>query len=196
MVIINHMSTVRFHFNIDIHLASPGVLFEGEQLNLTCTVIGHTPEIDGKVTINYWFSGHLIKNCSGAKATESPNDSGLEYKILTSTCELNAHSNQSNSGNYSCSALIEGMEVSSKSVNVNVKAKKNWKTTAIAAGVGSGVALIAAVIIAIGTTYGVHRKRRNHERIPVPEVGHPVREDENAHLLRDDNPNIRRNPGN
>ena len=161
----------------DIHLASPGELVEGQPLKLTCTVFGHTPKDNNKVKIYYWSSGEPIANCS-SNATEAPNsDFDSDYDILTNTCELSAHSTQSNSGDYSCSASIEDMEVSSENVALNVEPRKTGKKTIIGAAVGSGAGLIVLALLAIVISV-IIRRRRNQEEHHDGAVG------ENAGLLR------------
>ena len=141
----------------DIHLSSSGELVEGQPLKLNCTVFGHTPKDNSKVKIHYWSSGESITNCSG-DTTELP--SPASYIILTSICELSAHSTRSNSGDYSCSASIDNMVVSSEGVMLNVEPRIGWKTITSAA-VGSGTAVIVlALAIIISIIYVKIRRRR------------------------------------
>ena len=145
----------------DIHLASSGELVEGQPLKLNCTVFGHTPKDNSKVKIHYWSSGESIANCSG-DTTELPSPSS--YVILTSICELSAHSTRSNSGDYSCSASIDDnnniMVVSSEGVMLKVEPRIGWKTKTSAA-VGSGTAVIVlALAIIISIIYYVKRRHR------------------------------------
>ena len=161
----------------DIHLVSPGELVEGQPLKLTCTVFGHTPKDNKKVKIYYWSSGEPIANCS-SDVTEVPNsDFDSDYGTLTNTCELSAHSTQSNSGNYSCSASIDDMEVSSENVALNVEPRKGRKTI-IGAAVGSGAGLIVLALLAIIISVIIRRHRNQEEHHHDGAVG------ENAPLLR------------
>ena len=165
----------------DIHLASPRELVEGQPLKLTCTVFGHTPKDNKKVKIHYWSSGELIANCS-SDTTELPN-SDIHYHKLTSTCELSTHSTQSNSGDYSCSASIEHMAVSSKDVVLNVEPRKDLKTI-ISAAVGSGVGVVVLAFLAINMkiSYEIRKRHQNRRR---EEGGN-----EHAHLLDNDHAGI------
>ena len=165
----------------DILLAPAGELHvaEGQPLKLTCTVFGHIPKNNNKVKIHYWSSGEPIANCS-SDTTELPN-SDINYDVLTSTCELSAHSTQSNSGNYSCSASIEDMVVSSGEVHVvvnvesrNVEPRKDLKTI-IGATVGSSAGLImvslTTCIVIIYVRRKCYRNQADLEHEPLMHEG-------------------------
>ena len=143
----------------DVRLAPAGEIVEGQPLKLTCTVLGHTPE-DSNVKILYdRYSGKSIANCCSDTTDPNVSNSDNDYHNLTCTCELSAYSTQSNSGNYSCSASIKDMVVSSGEfeVVVNVEPRKDLKTIIVApVGSSAGLVLLATCIVII--LYYVRRK--------------------------------------
>jgi hypothetical protein len=165
----------------DIHLVSSGELVEGQPLKLTCTVVGHTPRDNDKVKIHYWSSGERIANCSNDTIELLKSD--IDHDMLTSSCELSAHSTQSNSGDYSCSASIGDMVVSSEDMVLNVEPRIDWKTI-IGAAVGSGAGLIVLALLAIVIKIS-YKIRKHPEPVPEGPVG------ENAHLLGNGHADIR-----
>ncbi len=170
----------------DIHLVSSGELVEGQPLKLTCTVVGHTPKGNDKVKIHYWSSGERIANCSSNTTELLKSD--IDHDMLTSTCELSAHSTQSNSGDYSCSASIGDMVISSADMALNVEPRIDWKTI-IGAAVGSGAGLIVLAFLAIVISYKI-RNHRNPRRLGA-EPGHEGPLGENAPLLGNGHADIR-----
>ena len=182
----NHM-TMHFTYIVvhctDIHLESPGELLEGQPLQLNCTIFGHTPKDINKVKIKYWSgsSGAPIANCSNVNHEANH---GFDYDILNNTCELSAHSTQSNSGDYYCTASIGDMEVSSEDVVLNVGPRIDWKTI-VGAAVGSAAGLIVLIILLAIIVVKITRCRPNPEPGVPPAAGpqYGGEEGENVHLL-------------
>lgn len=189
----NHMTMPFTYivFHTDIHLVPPRELVEGQPLQLTCNISGHTPTDIHKVKINYWSrsSGDPIANCSNDEATHKLPESDIDHDVLTSTCKLSTHSTQSNSGDYYCTATTEHMEVSSEDIAVNVEPRIHWKTiTSAAVGSAGLIVLVSSLLLAIVIRKSYVKCKHRPGVPPEEEIA-----DENVHLLHNDRDGIREN---
>ena len=153
---------------IQLKVASGG-LVEGRPLNLTCSVLG---DIKNKDNISIKYKSSVASIDDTDCHMYSGDTSACSFKAnhsISCSCVVNAHTNLSDSGQYSCDVSI-GDTTALSSDEENLEVKRDYSKTIIVASSSAGGALLLLAVVVVIMFIIIHVVRVIKTRRVVPHL--------------------------